>query len=561
MYKLILFFLIVMPTALFAQSIEKNIAWTVHDSTGIINLPSQLEQRLNASGSEKKVKKHLESYFVSRGYFDASIDLLESAKVFVSRGERYKLRGVDIKVIGNMDVNYNLKPGDYFESSVIQKENFRLLRRLEDMGYPVAEVRISRIIPDGQSHTVDLFVEIETGEQWKSDALIITPTEKVGEEYVMMASGYRDSMIITPQNLQVIQRNLSNTGYFEEVGNPELLLREGKKTIFVPLKERNPNYFDGIVGFVPTPNNDSQIVGEAELGLANAFTDGSMIDIAFQRLNTEESRLNLGYSQNFLAGLPLDISGSFMFFQQDTNYQQRQFEFSSSYRATSSLSLTGSVRINTVTANDDIPGFAELDGNSRSGFLGFEYNTLDRPLVPTSGIEFALAFGIGTKRVSTEDSGLGVGEERIRQRILTSSFSWFYPLSSNQVLVLDGTSFFLDAQNFTLSDLVRFGGANSFRGYEEEQFQASRMGWGNVEYRYLVNRNSYLFAFGTAGGFHRPELLTDVNQQLKDSEFLYSSGFGISYRTPIGQISFSYAISPQQDLGNGKIHFGIVASI
>jgi len=561
MFKLILFFLIVVPQVSYAQYGNDTTSRIVYDSDGIVSLPSNIQEQINTSDSTSGIKILLRSFFTSKGYFEVSVDSVSTDQVFITRGKRYKLHDIDIQTNNKVDFSYSLKPGDYFESSVIQKENFRLLTKFEDMGYPVAEVRIERIIPNQQSNTVDLFVEIETGEQWRSDALIITPTEKVGEEYVMMASGYRDSMIITPQNLREIRRNINNTGYFEEVGDPELLLRDGKKTIFVPLKERNPNYFDGIVGFVPTPNNDSQIVGETELGLANAFTDGSMIDIAFQRLNTEESRLNLGYRQNFLAALPLDISGSFMFFQQDTNYQQRQFEFSSSYRATSSLSLTASVRLNTVTANDDIIGFTELDGNSRSGFLGFEYNTLDRPLVPTSGIEFDLAFGIGAKRVSTEDSGLGVGEERIRQRILTSSFSWFYPLSSKQVLVLEGTSFFLDAENFTLSDLIRFGGANSFRGYEEEQFQASRMGWGNVEYRYLVNRNSFLFAFGTAGGFHRPELLTDVNQQLKDSEFLYSSGFGISYRTPIGQISFSYAISPQQDLGNGKIHFGIVTSI
>jgi len=534
--------------------------WVIVEQNKELAVPGGLKNQLQASESPDDIKQAISSYYFSEGYFDIQVASANIAqkKVFIQKNERFRFGQIDVKV---EEGGYRISSGEYFSVQHLQNENQRLLTHYENKGFPLVEIQIRKIEPDFSSHTVNVTIDIDHGERWFAEELLFTPTQKVGQDFVIMASGYRDSLLINPQNLREIRRNINNTGYFDEVGEPELLVKKGKKTIFIPLTERNPNFFDGLVGFVPTPDNSSQIVGEAELGLANAFTDGSMINVAFQRLNLEESRLNLGYSQNFLAGLPLDISGSFMFFQQDTNYQQRQFEFEGRYRATSSLSLTGNVQSHSVTANDDVSGFTEIDGESNVGFFGFEYNTLNHPFVPTSGLNLGLSFGLGTKRVSLDDSGLEVGDERIRQRILKGTAGWYLPFRPNQVFLVEGNFYFIDAEQFTLSDLIRFGGANSFRGYEEEQFQASRMGWGNVEYRYLVNPNSYLFGFATAGGYHRPELITDISQQLKKTEFLYSSGFGLSYRTPVGQLRFSYALSPQQDLGNGKIHFGIVTSI
>lgn len=534
--------------------------WVIVEENKELRVPDELKNRLRSSGSPGDIKQAFRAYYFSEGYFNVQVDSVNviQKRAFIQKNERFRFGRIEVKAEG---FDYGISTGGFFSVERLQNENQRLVAHYENKGYPLVEVQIRKIEPDYSSHTVDVAIGVDAGERWFAEELLLTPTRKVGQDFVMMASGYRDSLLITPQNLREIRRNINNTGYFDEVGEPELLVKDGKKTIFIPLTERNPNFFDGLVGFVPTPDNRSQIVGEAELGLANAFTDGSMINFAFQRLNPEESRLNIGYEQFFIAGLPLDISGSFMFFQQDTNYQQRQFELEGRYRATSSLSLTGSVNLNSVTANDDVPGFTEIDGESNVGFFGFEYNTLNHPFVSTSGLNLSVSFGLGTKRVSLDDSGLGVGDERIRQRILKGSAGWYLPFRPNQVFLVEGNFYFMDAGQFTLSDLIRFGGANSFRGYEEEQFQASRMGWGNVEYRYLVNRNSYLFGFATAGGYHRPELITDINQQLKKTEFLYSSGFGLSYRTAVGQLRFSYALSPQQDLGNGKIHFGIVTSI
>jgi outer membrane translocation and assembly module TamA len=135
--------------------------------------------------------------------------------------------------------------------------------------------------------------------------------------------------------------------------------------------------------------------------------------------------------------------------------------------------------------------------------------------------------------------------------------------------------------HYTETDLNRFGGAKSLRGFREEQFQSSHMLWGDLEYRYLLDRFSYAFIFSAAGYYQRPvlvfdersapassfteqdesrELVENASRQ-KQSEMLYSYGFGFSYATPVGIIRFNYALSQADSFANGKVHVGIQARL
>ena len=137
----------------------------------------------------------------------------------------------------------------------------------------------------------------------------------------------------------------------------------------------------------------------------------------------------------------------------------------------------------------------------------------------------------------------------------------YFPIFDKSVIAFSSQGYFVTSNDFTDSDLIRFGGANSFRGYSEEQFRASQLIWGDIEYRFLVNRSSYLFGFGAVGAFNRPKLLTEDDDSFQISDWLISTGFGISYRIKIGRLKFTYAISPNESIGNGKVHVGIVTRL
>jgi len=120
---------------------------------------------------------------------------------------------------------------------------------------------------------------------------------------------------------------------------------------------------------------------------------------------------------------------------------------------------------------------------------------------------------------------------------------------------------FLESPHFLITDLFRFGGAESLRGFREDQFRGSQVVWADLEARYLIDRNSYLFLFGAYGFYERPQLINEETDQFTISDTLTSLGFGLAFQSPLGIIKFSYAISPDEDLGNGKVHVGITAGL
>src|SRR5690606_94512 len=56
------------------------------------------------------------------------------------------------------------------------------------------------------------------------------------------------------------------------------------------------------------------------------------------------------------------------------------------------------------------------------------------------------------------------------------------------------------------SDLLRFGGATTLRGYDEDRFLARTAGRALVELRYLLDRESFAFAFMDAGYVDSPSV-------------------------------------------------------
>jgi len=106
------------------------------------------------------------------------------------------------------------------------------------------------------------------------------------------------------------------------------------------------------------------------------------------------------------------------------------------------------------------------------------------------------------------------------------------------------------------SDMFRFGGANTLRGYRENQFLGSLVAWTNTEYRFILARRSFVYGFIDTGYFSRP---ADEVLGLPSSEgFRYGYGIGIRLDTPLGNIGVSFALGQGDSFGTGKVHLGLI---
>ena len=104
--------------------------------------------------------------------------------------------------------------------------------------------------------------------------------------------------------------------------------------------------------------------------------------------------------------------------------------------------------------------------------------------------------------------------------------------------------------------MYRFGGLKTLRGFDEASLLASTYGIGKIEYRFILETNSYLLLFFNQAWFENKGRETPV------SDTPYGFGAGITFDTKLGIFSFTYALGSQQDspieFRAAKIHFGLV---
>ena len=113
----------------------------------------------------------------------------------------------------------------------------------------------------------------------------------------------------------------------------------------------------------------------------------------------------------------------------------------------------------------------------------------------------------------------------------------------------------IDSDTYLQNELIRFGGINSIRGFEENSLLASYYGLINLEYRYRLNSGIYIHTISDGAYFE--------NKITKSKEKLFGFGFGFGIITKAGLLKLNYANGKSENqnfkLSNSKIHLSLNA--
>jgi hemolysin activation/secretion protein len=134
----------------------------------------------------------------------------------------------------------------------------------------------------------------------------------------------------------------------------------------------------------------------------------------------------------------------------------------------------------------------------------------------------------------------------------------FVPIKNRSALKLGSRSAYLQNDNMFQNELYRIGGLKTLRGFDEESIYASSYSIFTLEYRYLLEENSYLYVFGD-GAYYENQSVSYTGDRYDTP---YGFGAGISFETKAGIFSINYALGKQFtnpiNLKAGKVNFGIV---
>lgn len=546
------------PPLLQAQNRSAESEIIFRDLSGNIDsLPDSLEQKFSSSELKQDdpqtavdSENLLYSWLNNRGYLDGIVLNVASDSVLIKSGCRYEVKSVNINSTIDYDIVDVLKnqPLDISKAGVVLRQIIRDYRRA---GYYYATGDFN-IQPVRGECEAGLVFTINKGEQVRTSAIRFTGNDRSEAALLRDIAGFRKGEVLSPQQADLYAGRLRASDYIESVEGYRVFQDSAGAVLVYAVSDRNRNSLDGILGFVPNQNGQGELVGKLDLNLWHVLSSGNGLQLYFERIPGDRSRLDFSARQDWFQSLPLSLEAGFSFYQNDSTYQSRELRLGAAWYLSELLSVTGEAGLGSVTAGTiAIQTGMETDSDNKYAGLGFRYRSVDNPVIPRKGSELEVKYRVIDKMLKEDKRGSEV------QQSLMASFSGYLSAGSNSVIVPSLHAYYLEAERPGLSDLIRFGGAASLRGFSEDRFRAGRMLWGDIEYRFLANRSSWFFVFIAAGSYNRPPVYPETDNSFNIKENLYSAGFGLSYRTRIGRLNFSYALNSQEGPGYGKVHVGI----
>ena len=490
---------------------------------------------------------------------DLTLELKEGRQTVVGTVRiRGPLRLTEAEILEQFD----LRSGAPYNDAVLEQDIQVLLVRYEKLGYPFARCSVESLDrrpgPGVDSAAIDLHVE--EGDLMHIDEIRVEGNKETDADVVVRETRIVPGETYNPTKISAIRQRLNRLNIFSSVAEPELYTRAGKGGLLVKVQEGSTNTFDGIVGYIPVAasGGGGYLTGLASVAMRNLFGTGRKLSLHWQREDRYSQEIGIQYLEPWVFGAPVNIGGGWLQHQQDTSYVRRTLDLRTELMFSEELSvalLFNTVRV--IPATDSLTGPRVIGTNEVTAGLEIQYDSRDDIYSPESGARYRTDYHYGHKTITdvpTYAQGLIAGGGTVQR--VSVDFEFFIPAFRRQVIAIGLHGREVHTSEVQESEMYRFGGASTLRGYREDQFLGSEVAWTNAEYRFLLARRTYFFIFLDTGYYNHPG--DDLRGIPSSQAFRYGYGIGIRLDTALGNLAVSFALGEGDSFSTAKIHFGLI---
>ncbi len=529
---------------------------------------------LSAALLQGKVELLLQSCRRSGYYFarcDSAVIRMEpdsascSVDITITEGEQLRVENLELVVSGGIQEDdirslLNTRKGGFLIQDVVLHDMERILAYLEDRGYPLARVAIRRldIRTDPSPPGVLLTLEAVPGTPIPLGEIRFRGNSITAARVLLRETRLRRGSPFSRSALESARARLRRLLYLRSADEPEIVFTEGEAQVTFPVEEARSNTFDGLLGYVPSENEREKgyMIGEIDLDFENLLGTGRALRVFWQKKDRFSQLMRLAYEEPWLLGLPWNAGASFQQEIRDTSYVKRELRITGRYDPYRSLSLTLGAGSSEVLP-DSLAAMLQSIPRSRDLFLSLsaDYSTLNDVNNPRRGVRYLTSLEIGRKENLGPDALLSEGDISARSstRHLVVDCFMAAEVAKNHVayLHLHGEEIRTGEGKVPISDQIRFGGARTLRGYNEDRFSSTLASWNTLEYRFLFGPRSRVFLF-LDGAVYRREDADKNNYTVK-----FGYGFGLRLETRLGVVGIDYGLGEGATLTSAKIHVGL----
>ena len=510
-------------------------------------------------------------------YLEASIDSLwgtdeDTLWVSLNIGEKYSLNSELPDLLLKSKKNHQNDKPNNLSSTLLSIDN--QLNYLQENGYPFAEIYWDSLQAEGKEFNMK--AQLNKGPLILFDSLVNREKGKVAESFLKSYLGMKKEMPYRESFLKESDNLLKKLPFVKFTKPSTVNFHSDYATMSVYLAQRKVSKFDFIVGLLP--NNESNgkmlITGEARLQLQNAFKRGEEIFFEWKRVKANSQKMNLKFNYPYILQSPIGVAGSFILDKRDSSYLDVNWTLGVPFRTKANNYIKGYLEnTQTIVLKVDtqfikrtmkLPNIQDVSG-LLYGIEGY-FENLDYLFNPRRGIEAGVNIQVGTRRLKPNNSIVNMGEMysqlydsvkiKSLQTQLKAQFSAYLPLTKRQVLKMGMMGASKTNAQILQNELYRIGGSKILRGFDEESIFAQHFVLATIEYRFILEQNSYFYTFFDAAW---------VSKKLEEKfskDFPFGIGAGIAFETKAGIFGVSYAVGRQQsnpiDFRTSKIHFGYV---
>lgn len=437
----------------------------------------------------------------------------------------------------------------YFEIKMVDLENAlsTLNAEISNQGDPFSTLQLTDIkkSTDGLLYANMMIVEKN---QRNIDSIIIKGYEKFPKSFVRHYLKIKQNQ---PFNLKTIQdktSDLENLQFANQIKTPEVLFTKDSTILYIYVEKQKSNAFDGFLGFgTNTETNKIEFDGYLNLNLINNLNYGESFRLLYKSDEGQQQTFDVKARLPYLFGSPIGTELGLNIFKRDSSFvtvaQSARLEYQMHPKHQVAIG------INALTSTNLLDIGTPLIADFKSTFYTLNYQHLNAQkfdrLFPINFL-FDITAGFGNRTFEAVDES--------QTKFDLNTFKIFNLNDKNSVYVRLNTGILVSDTYFE-NELLRFGGINSIRGFEENSLLADLFSVINTEYRYRVSNSLYVHSVIDAAYFE--------NQLFDTQEKLFGFGFGFGLLTNAGLFKFNYTSGKSENqnfkFSDSKIHISLTA--
>ena len=569
-----------------AQTVTLQVEWV--DSIVPNKVPA-LQQTFKGIAECNAYVADIPNSLQRAGFMGASVDSVITDSSFIRirlyAGQWYewgKLETLsqDIPLLQSVGWRENEWEGKEVNLIEIRALQEKLIRQLENNGYPFATVRLDSIRLEGSRFSAQL--QINRGPLYRVDSIRIFGDARISSGFLQRYLEIPNGSPYQRKKLLEVDAKLLQLPYLQ-VQQPSDISYLGTGSLLnVYVKAKKSSEINGLVGFLPTTDargsNRLQITGDFNLQLKNSFGKGETVAMVFQQLQLQSPRLRMLFRQPFLWSSPWGVVASFEGYKRDSSFLNIQYQLGAQYalggnrngRVFFQQFITSLDYIDTLTLIRTKRLPEQIDQTTSSLGLDYEWWNTDYRMNPRRGFDIRVQTSAGIRRIRRNNKITGVGKSevpvfdfnRLYDSIGLRAYSFrlngimakYFPIGRQSTFKIAFNGGWIESPTLFRNELFQLGGFQLLRGFDDERFFASTYAVFTAEYRLLTGQNSYLYFFTDAAR------LENRVPGMQNRGWFGGAGLGLTTETKAGLFNLALAFGKEEGLPVNfrqmKIHFG-----